>query len=641
MTAYAAFFAAILIAIAVVFAIDFTFERHLGGPERLVLLAAAVGGIVWAFYKFTKPHLGVREDLVQTALLVEKRHAIPSDLVAALQFESAAAAQWGSQRLQSAVIDHVANVYSTVNVFAGFDRSLLQRRGALLAVALGVAVIAGMLFPEYLSVFANRMLLGSQHYPTRTRIAQLVINDRLVLENGQAAAKPIDINAPQGAPLLFVAKCEGSLPAQGEVRLQAGGGHSALELKAFDLAARLERLESAAKLIADAQADAAADISGPWHEKVITLIRFDAPTAAEKLPDRAGQDLQPAADELAQAIAAWPGQAEQTALLAGELPRLVDNVNYQLFAGDAWTDAAKISLIPLPVVQPQLTAEPPPYARRANSAEPQTGRQLSALEGSKLAFAVESVNHKQLSAVWLTVKTKAGAQRLDLQAADAAGLKWTLPTEGTPFAALREELAYELQVTDVDQLHLESPIRGQIRLRPDRSPTVSAEMVHKVVLPTAEPVIDYRAADDFGIAGLRVKVEVERGEDLTAAGELRSSEDLTPGVKREAETAAVAVLPAGQTATGDKLPLAGHYPLKLAGLKLPRGPLQKGDRLKLVLEATDDRGALPGVSAAGEPLILEISDESGVLSAISEADTKSEERLTDIIKRQLGIGESK
>jgi hypothetical protein len=46
------------------------------------------------------------------------------------------------------------------------------------------------------------------------------------------------------------------------------------------------------------------------------------------------------------------------------------------------------------------------------------------------------------------------------------------------------------------------------------------------------------------------------------------------------------------------------------------------------------------VAYQGDPLVLEISDESGVLAAISEADPRSEERLTDIIKRQLGIGES-
>jgi hypothetical protein len=38
-------------------------------------------------------------------------------------------------------------------------------------------------------------------------------------------------------------------------------------------------------------------------------------------------------------------------------------------------------------------------------------------------------------------------------------------------------------------------------------------------------------------------------------------------------------------------------------------------------------------------VILEVSDESGVLAAIGEADTRTEERITEIITKQLGIGD--
>jgi hypothetical protein len=92
--------------------------------------------------------------------------------------------------------------------------------------------------------------------------------------------------------------------------------------------------------------------------------------------------------------------------------------------------------------------------------------------------------------------------------------------------------------------------------------------------------------------------------------------------------------------TGDRLPVQGKFPLSLSPLKLV-----KGDRIKIVLAVTDyrgenDAGQPVGTLFQSEPLVLEISDESGVLAAISEADLRSEERLTDIIKRQLGIGES-
>ena len=76
--------------------------------------------------------------------------------------------------------------------------------------------------------------------------------------------------------------------------------------------------------------------------------------------------------------------------------------------------------------------------------------------------------------------------------------------------------------------------------------------------------------------------------------------------------------------------------------KLPFSPkLAKGDRVKIVLEVVDYRGDQPGVSYYSDPLVLEISDESGVLAAISEGgDPLTDQRLNDIIKRQLGIGES-
>jgi hypothetical protein len=88
------------------------------------------------------------------------------------------------------------------------------------------------------------------------------------------------------------------------------------------------------------------------------------------------------------------------------------------------------------------------------------------------------------------------------------------------------------------------------------------------------------------------------------------------------------------------LPLDSTFTLSLSPLKLT-----KGDRLKITLEVVDYRGENEAGEPTGyryqsDPLVLEISDESGVLAAIAEADENSEKRLTDIIKRQLGIGES-
>lgn len=113
------------------------------------------------------------------------------------------------------------------------------------------------------------------------------------------------------------------------------------------------------------------------------------------------------------------------------------------------------------------------------------------------------------------------------------------------------------------------------------------------------------------------------------------------------ERQSLPLLTAAQPVLSGRLPVDDRYVFDLAALQIERGGqtqpanLVKGDRLKLTLEAVDYRGDLPGESYQSDPLILEISDEAGVLAAISEADEKSEQRLTDIIKQQLGIGETK
>jgi hypothetical protein len=109
------------LALAVVFVLDWHFR--LGVPERVVVLLLAVAGIVWSWRKYTLPFVGVKEDLVQMALLVERQQQIDSDLVAALQFEGAPATAYGSTQLKTAVVDYVAQAAPGINVFDGFDRS--------------------------------------------------------------------------------------------------------------------------------------------------------------------------------------------------------------------------------------------------------------------------------------------------------------------------------------------------------------------------------------------------------------------------------------------------------------------------------------------------------------------------------------
>ena len=102
-TGYAGVVLAVAWSLASLFALDVIFDLSL--PQRLLLMAGGAVAIGWAWRKFTRPFLGVREDIEDMALLVEREHQIDNDLIAAMQFESGDATRWGSTQLQTAVVD--------------------------------------------------------------------------------------------------------------------------------------------------------------------------------------------------------------------------------------------------------------------------------------------------------------------------------------------------------------------------------------------------------------------------------------------------------------------------------------------------------------------------------------------------------
>jgi len=179
-TAVSALVIAALWGLVGILVLDLAFE--LPPPQRVVVIAIAAGLTVWAGVKFMWPMLQVSESIEDMALLVERQQKIDSDLIAALQFETPAAHSWGSAQLEGAVIDYVAHVGSQLNVFEGFSRSQMIRRGALLVGTLVALLIAAILYPAHASTFLNRLLLGGKHYPTATTIERIVINQQQVLD---------------------------------------------------------------------------------------------------------------------------------------------------------------------------------------------------------------------------------------------------------------------------------------------------------------------------------------------------------------------------------------------------------------------------------------------------------------------------
>ena len=650
LTAWSAAGIAVLWALAAVFLIDFLFELEV--PQRIAVLLIALGSIGWAAWRFTLPLVGVSETDEDIALMVERQQEIDSDLVAALQFESPEASSWGSVQLESAVIEYVANVGSGLDVFEGFNRDQMVRRGTVFGVTAVAMLLLALIFPSYARAFFNRLFLGGMHYPTATQIDQIFVNQVLVLERAQHGFAPNDVKCAQGRPIEFLIQCSGELPEGGVARLVSQGDSGVkteVELRSITLEQRLERLRTAQKKLEEAIRRSESAIHPDWISETSALVQFDAPhIAAELAGAETPEGLAQVEQELKSVVQSWPGNRAELGVYAGKLPRLMDAVAYKLFLGDAWTDSATIAMTPLPAIELRLTATPPEYARALGDVEETSQRQLSVLEGSQVQVAIECTNKKPLTAAWLVLKRNDQSQRFDLIQLDEDGLRWGMPEEnGSPFQHVTQELRYEIQVKDIDQLSLETPIRGAIRIKTDRPPTGNAEIVHRVVLPTAQPVVHYRATDDFGIARLNLIAEIERpapesgdvGPDESSSSS-SSASITTSATESTAAERRVFPLLGGPPLLSSSLPLQSTYAVGLSDLNL-----SKGDRVKLTLEVVDHRGldadGKPrGESYLSDPLFLEISDESGVLAAISEADERSEQRLTDIIKRQLGIGEA-
>ncbi len=518
-------------------------------PQRLLGMAICAGALVWAFRRYTLPWLGQSETELDMALMVEKQRHIDSDVVAAIQFESPEAPQWGSVALEQAVIENTAVLGERLDVSEGIPKEPLRHRftaGVLTAALMGLGI---WLFPDYAAIFLNRFLLGARHYPTQTRIEIVEINGRPLDLSGWDGRQ---VKVPYGKPVRFEVTCTGDVPEAGDVRMRSLRGGLGANVTLGPLAPN------------------------------------------PNLPD--------------------------SQIYAGEMPRLMESVRYEIRMGDASTDPAELLVVALPVVDVQLEVAPPPYARdkETGGLSPLGMRQIAVLEGSQVTFHV--LSDKRLARARLAIEGKEAT--LDLvrdEGRPAAGGQdcWKLEPAQTPLDRVAEPIRYSLQVADIDDLELERPLEGVIRIKADQPPRVAASKITSFVLPTAKPSISYVASDDFGLAQLAIVPQV-----VHADGRVEDREEI---VFHRAVP--------GQT---PRRSIQEGYPLDLAPLKLV-----KGDQLKISLRATDYRGAEPGKSSTSEPLVFQVTDEAGILAAISEADKESARHLKIMIERQIDVGEGR
>jgi hypothetical protein len=539
-TAWTAAALGVLWILASLFLVDWLLE--LTRLQRVVMIAAGAGALVWAVRRWSLPWLGHRETELDMAILVERQHRIDTDLVAAVEFEWPEARTWGSEELEDAVVRHVAEQSRGLDVEAGLSRRELGDRAALLLVTLLVWTAVAVIFPSHVATFFERLALGARHYPTRTRIVEIVVNDRRIEDPVQPARTPV--LCAWGAPVRFEVTCAGELPtSDGEARLVA----------------RQSGLRTSVALAA---------------------------------------------------VEGEPGRYR------GELPRLIESVEYQLYLGDAWTDPGPILITPLPRVALDVLVVPPDYAGRSEGPirMPSGLRQISVIEGSQVIL--ELASDTRLQRAWAALGDDEYAFRREegSAAADAGVERWTLDAPETPLANVLQPLRYAVQVADAAGQGLEQPIEGYVRIQADAPPRIAAAIVTRYVLPTAAPTIYYRAIDDYGLARVSMLCEITRA----------------PGDAVEEEEIEIYALPHGEK---PRQSVEGGHEFDLSPLKLSRG-----DTVRVTLRATDFRGRNPGRTAGAEPLVFQVTDEQGILAGMLEADRHSARQLRAMIERQLGIG---
>lgn len=314
-------------------------------------------------------------------------------------------------------------------------------------------------------------------------------------------------------------------------------------------------------------------------------------------------------------------KAADASSFTGEISHVADSFRVRFEFGDALTDAAEIVIVPLPLVDISWDVTPPKYAAAAMKAGESDGgaRQLAVLEGSAARLALVCSN-KSLKSASLTINsTEPAIALVKVEKPETKGrgasTEWTLPA-GTPFESIREALKYEIQVVDEDDLSMEPEITGQIRLRTDRLPRIVASAVTRQVLPAATPKLDYAAGDDFGVAKIVAIVQISR-EDGTS----RRYEVLSKVIDAKDQPQTI---------------VRGQVPVPLSSYEL-----QKGDEVKVTLEVTDWRGAIPGQKGIGESVTFNVTDLNGILAQTGDEDKKTAKQLDEILRRELGIGGEK
>lgn len=424
---------------------------------RGVALAAMATLLAWAGMTWLLPVWRQRESVEQMALWVEREHGIDSDLVAALQFQRTLPT-FGSAQLTQAVIDYVSEFVPSLDVTRGFSWQPLPRRLAQFGTLVVLVLLLGLLAPQHLMVFWNRLLLGNERYPTQTVIEEVRLNEVVTWRRGEAGAAITSLQLPANEPLVIAVQTSGVAASEAVARFRAAVDSTTAE----------------------------------WALATTSNTPAGNTTVGDSPVGKS--NLQRWTAEIAQ----LPGSGALT-----------------LQVGDDYSEPLRIELLPLPVVELAWEVTPPAYApQRSVETLPVGARQISVWEGSRLTLRLACLNQPLTRAA---VTLNQVAYPLE-SVPTAEGRQWVLPA-GSPLDNVRERLDYRLDVAGAHELRPEGELSGQIRLQADRGPRVAAASISRRVLPRAQPRLSFGATDDLGLRRLQVAVEVRRTDGTSTRDE--------------------------------------------------------------------------------------------------------------------------
>ena len=588
---------ALLLVLAGIFAIDWTFRKTEDLSVRLTVLAGGVAALGWAFTRFAQPWLKQREEPMEMALRVQRHAGIDSDLIAALQFETPAATDWGSPHLTTALIENVSSRQRQVDLKGVVRREQLVKRLKMLGAVAAVWLVVGLLIPGYVGVFFNRLLLGAQQYPTLTQIKSIVINGRNVDLSSRVDSK---IRIAYGRAVKFEVQATGPAVAGGRIEMAGNkGGQSA-------------------------------------------VISLEPAAAATSVP--------PVADAVAAFKGQYPRLLEDARCQIYLGDAWTEPLNLTIIPSP--TVEVEPEVVP-PLYARSNTPELLTFPRGT--------RQFSVIEGSEVRLNVssdrplKSVTLKSGPITIPFVLNSAATTRSPLTPNEQI---WSPKLANTPLAAIIEPLRYSIDVVDGEDQTLERPLEGYIRIEPDLAPRIVAATKTPFILPGARPSTYYGVSDDHAVGRIWFTWEVQRGDAVVGVGAVGNAL-ATGGLQQKPGVPETAVQPpdadtlnaaqnAVQNAAQNTIEL-----YKLAETDAPEPVLEgtyaidlktvgvkRGDTLKGTFHATDYRGKNPGKSTDSDPLVFQVTDEQGIMASLLEGDQKSARELELFIKQLLGLGDS-